>query len=225
MVTDLAALGSSTQSNVPDKPNALKSLSDNYETFLKLLTEQLKNQDPLQPQDASEFTNQLVQFSQVEQQISSNDKLDKLISSTNQNRPIQALSYIGKVVDMQGSGLALQDGKGQMTITLPSKAAEASVEFYDSTGVLVRSMPMPTTAGFHDLTWDGKGFGGQQVPDGFYQIKVRATDSAGESIQSLIETSGTVTGVDMSNGETMLIVGNMAVRPENVLSVRERRGT
>ncbi|WP_119678541.1 flagellar hook assembly protein FlgD [Indioceanicola profundi] len=223
MATEITSTGVG-QTATTAQPNALKTLSDNYQTFLKLLTEQLKNQDPMQPQDASEFTNQLVQFSQVEQQIASNDKLDALIGTMNQNRPVQALSYMGKVIEMQGNGIALQEGKANLTVTLPSPAASATVEFYDNTGLLVHSMSMPKTAGYHDLSWDGKSASGKQLQDGFYQVAVKAKGSDGEDIATLVQSTGVVTGVDMSDGNTYLVVGVMAVKPENVLSIRNKTG-
>ena len=205
------------------KVNGLSSLAENYETFLKLLTEQLKNQDPMQPQDASEFTNQLVQFSQVEQQIASNDKLDNLITSMNANRPVQALSYIGNVVEMSGNALPLQDGVADFSVAIPKKPAEAVVEVQDSTGRAIRTLDLPPRAGFQELRWDGKSAAGVQMKDGFYQVVVKAKDEDGKDMQTIVQTSGRVTGVDMSEGETYLDVGGVAVKLDQVTSVRARR--
>jgi hypothetical protein len=78
--------------------NAQKSLSGNFETFLTLLTTQLKNQDPLSPMDSNQFTQQLVQFSQVEQQINSNKNLESLIALTKSQSATSAVSYLGKTL-------------------------------------------------------------------------------------------------------------------------------
>src|SRR6267142_4445505 len=78
--------------------SAQKSLSTNFNTFLTLLTTQLKNQDPLAPMDSNQFTQQLVQFSQVEQQINANKNLESLISLTKNQASVNAVSYLGKTL-------------------------------------------------------------------------------------------------------------------------------
>jgi len=75
MVTTTSISGLTTDAQKTTASKA--SLSQDFDDFLQLLTTQLQNQDPLNPMDSNEFTNQLVQFSQVEQQINSNQKLDK----------------------------------------------------------------------------------------------------------------------------------------------------
>src|ERR1044071_1210572 len=76
--------------------SAQKTLASNFDTFLSLLTTQLKNQDPMSPMDSNQFTQQLVQFSQVEQQINSNKNLESLIALTKSQTTTAAVSYLGK---------------------------------------------------------------------------------------------------------------------------------
>src|SRR5215469_6276624 len=86
-----------TQTPTPSvATSSKKQLSANFDTFLTLLTTQLQNQDPLQPMDSNQFTQQLVQFSQVEQQINSNQNLETLISATKNQTSQSAVSYLGK---------------------------------------------------------------------------------------------------------------------------------
>src|SRR5450755_3735385 len=94
-VTPAASSNMPTASGAPD---AMKQLSGNFSTFLTLLTTQLKNQDPTSPMDSSQFTQQLVQFSQVEQQINTNTNLNTLITQGQTQAGVNASSYLGKTV-------------------------------------------------------------------------------------------------------------------------------
>src|ERR1700686_3335504 len=75
-----------------------QQLAGNFDTFLKLLTTQLQNQDPLSPMDSNQFTQELVQFSQVEQQINTNTSLASLIALTKTQSSANAVSYLGKTI-------------------------------------------------------------------------------------------------------------------------------
>lgn len=204
----------------PTGGNAFRALSQNYETFLKLLTTQLQNQDPLQPQDSSEFTKQLVTFSQVEQQIATNEKLDRLAVNFQQGQAIQAMGYIGKVVEFSGDVVPLQNKRAEMGITLQGQTREATVEIYDTKGKLVATRKLSNTLSTQLVTWDGKDDGGRQLEDGIYQVKVKAKAANGDSVKSDIRASGRVTAVDMATGATNLLIGNMPIGLENILSVR-----
>src|SRR5438045_3902850 len=94
-------------------------LNQNFNQFLTLLTTQLKNQDPLSPMDSTQFTNQLVSFSQVEQQIRTNDNLTKLLANSNTAQTTLGLSYIGLTVQMDGDTFKYFGKDATMTYTLP----------------------------------------------------------------------------------------------------------
>src|SRR5258706_3924220 len=106
---------------------AQKQLSTNFNTFLTLLTTQLKNQDPLSPMDSNQFTQQLVQFSQVEQQIDSNKNLESLISLTKTQTTTNAVSYLGKTLTITDGTAALQNGAAKWAYSLPSDAASTKL--------------------------------------------------------------------------------------------------
>lgn len=200
--------------------NAFRALSQNYETFLTLLTTQLQNQDPLQPQDSSEFTKQLVTFSQVEQQIATNEKLDNLSASFSQGQAVQALGYIGKTVEFSGDFLPLQNKRAELGVTLQSQVGEASVEIYDSTGKLVATRPLEKNLTTQYVAWDGKDSSGRQLEDGAFQVVVNAKAPNGEPVQALVRAAGQVSGVDMASGKTQLLIGNIPMPLDNILSVR-----
>src|SRR5579872_4398386 len=98
--------------------DALGQLSSNFSTFLTLLTTQLKNQDPTSPMDSNQFTQQLVEFSQVEQQINTNSNLNTLITQGQTQIGAYATSYLGKTVSVTNGNAALSNGSATWTYNL-----------------------------------------------------------------------------------------------------------
>jgi flagellar basal-body rod modification protein FlgD len=221
MSVSSAGSSTSTSTTSSSTTNSLADLSQNYETFLRLLTAQLQNQDPLQPQDTAAFTNQLVQFSQVEQQIASNKKLDEMVAAINNGQPNQALGYIGKTVEIQSNGWSLQDGKAHLTVSTDVPAASSVLEITDSkTNKVVRTIQLTKTAGTQEVDWDGKDSSGNQLADGTYVANVKAKGSDGKAIEAQVLTFGKVTGVDLTATEPYLMLGNLPIKMTNVLSVK-----
>src|SRR4029079_13178737 len=101
---------SSTTPGTTTQPDAMKQLSGNFSTFLTLLTTQLKNQDPTSPMDSNQFTQQLVMYSQVEQQISTNDNLKTLITQGTSNASAMTAGYLGKKVSVLNGNASLPGG-------------------------------------------------------------------------------------------------------------------
>ncbi len=190
---------------------ARQSLSGNFDTFLRLLTTQLQNQDPLEPMDASKFTEQLVSYSQVEQQISTNDKLNSLISMTWAGIGANAVSYLDKNVVTSGPKSQLDDGAASWRYTLTSDAASASLQIKDSTGKVVRTIPAEKTVGVHDFTWDGKNDAGTALPEGQYSLSLTARKADGTDVTTQVNGLGLVTEIDMSSSEPLLSIGGRKV--------------
>src|SRR4051812_46180014 len=113
-----------------------QGIADNFDTFLQLLTTQLKNQNPLDPMDTNAFTQQLVQFSSVEQQLKTNDYLSALVQSNGSSTNTNAVSYIGKTVTASGTRSELVGGKAVWNFTLKD-AATANVTIKDANGNVV----------------------------------------------------------------------------------------
>src|SRR5262245_46846944 len=132
-------------------------LAANFDTFLVLLTTQLKNQDPLEPMDSTEFTQQLVQFSQVEQQINSNKNLESLIALTKARSTADAVSYLGKTLTLTDGTAALAGGEAHWAYSLDNDAATATLMVRNAHGDVVYTAPAETAAGMHSLTWNGIG--------------------------------------------------------------------
>jgi flagellar basal-body rod modification protein FlgD len=191
--------------------SAQKSLSSNFDTFLTLLTTQLKNQDPLSPMDSNQFTQQLVQFSQVEQQINSNKNLESLISLTKTQSATNAVSYLGKTLTVTDGTAALQNGAAGWAYSLPNDAATARLVVTDAKGHVVYTGVGETGAGLHSFSWDGKTNAGNDVPAGSYKLSVVAQAADGSAIKSEVASHGAVSEVDLTGTEPMLMIGPLGV--------------
>ena len=208
-------------SNLPTSTtsDSMKQLSGNFSTFLTLLTTQLKNQDPTSPMDSNEFTQQLVMYSQVEQQISSNDNLKTLISQGTSNAAAMTTGYLGKKVSITNGNASLTSGSATWTYNLANTAATAQLVVTDANGRAVYTGNGQTAAGNNTFTWDGKDINGNQLPDGAYKLTVTAADSAGNTVTSSVASAGTVTQIDMTGPTPQLIVGNMEIGLGDIAAV------
>lgn len=223
-MTDVNALNgySYNNNNSGSSSAAGQQLSADMNTFLKLLTTQLQYQDPLDPMDTAEFTNQLVQYSSVEQSIQMNSKLESLLSMNMANLGAQAVSYIGKVAQVLGDVMPLENGMAKATYTLDKNVASAMVVVKDVNGKIVYSEQAKITAGTHEFTWDGKDANGVQLEDGAYQIEVTTKVPEGETAASVMTTVfGKVTGVASdSNGVYVGLGDAVTANLSDILTVR-----
>ena len=215
-VTPTNSAGNSPATSQPD---AMKQLSGNFSTFLTLLTTQLKNQDPTSPMDSNQFTQQLVMYSQVEQQISTNDNLKTLITQGTSNAAAVTTGYLGKKVSITNGNASLTGGSATWTYNLANVAANTQIVVSDSLGRPVYTGTGKTVAGNNSFTWDGKDNNGNQHADGAYKLTITATDSNGNTIDSSVASAGTVTQIDMTGATPQLVVGNMEVGLGDIAAV------
>jgi flagellar basal-body rod modification protein FlgD len=177
------------------------SLAQNFDTFLTLLTAQLQNQDPLDPVDSSKFTDQLVQFSQVEQQIETNQQMKQLLANQNAAATGAAIGYIGRTAQVKGAVTPLTDAGAQWNYELPQVAARVNLSVVDGVGRTVFEAQQVGQTGKQAFTWDGRDLNGQPRPPGNYRLKVEALDASGEKIAATISVRERITGVDIAAGE------------------------
>ncbi len=197
-------------------------MADNFETFLSILTTQLRNQDPLSPMDGSQFTQQLVQMTGVEQQLLSNELLKSLVSQTKSDETLDtAVSLIGKVVTADQTSTQLTSAGADWTYELPNKASKATLEIKDKNGTLVWSGAAPSLeAGRHKFHWDGTlGEVKRQMPQGLYSMTVKAENGAGDPIKAPVNITGTVSAAELIEGEPWVRIGAVMVRKSAVNSV------
>jgi flagellar basal-body rod modification protein FlgD len=196
-------------------------LAENFDTFLSLLTTQLKNQDPLSPLDSNQFTEQIVQMTGVEQQLLTNDLLKQLVSNTGSGVST-AVSLIGKEVRAAADTAALSNGKADWVYKLDRDASDVKLEILDSKGNVVQSIaPTDNKAGEHAFTWDGKGQAGTPQPDGVYSLRVTAKDSEGTTVNSGVVVQGVVTGVQQIDGGTYITINGAQIPWETITLIRQ----
>lgn len=214
-----------TQTLNSQQQQATQQLAGNFDTFLKLLTTQLQNQDPMSPMDSNQFTQQLVAFSGVEQQINTNDNLQSLIALSMSQQASAAVNYIGHSVVMTDGTGALQNGAVDWTYNLAAPAAGTTLTVTDATGKTVYSQSGDTAQGNNDFAWDGKDSNGNQLPDGQYTLSVAASASDGSAITSTIASKAIVTAVDMSGTTPQLVLGAMEIPLSKVSMVGASTGS
>lgn len=201
---------------------ARNKLSETYDNFLTLLTAQLQYQDPLQPMDSAQFTNQLVLYSQVEQQISQNEKLETLIIQQGASHALTSLSFIGLEAEMDVKEFTYDGEPVSFNYILPEDAAEgAKLRITDATGKVIATADAETKEGRHEFVWNGKNKEGENVRPGTYRIEVSATGLDDSALKVPTTMYGEVTGIEAVGGDTFLIIGDQKIPVYQVRSARE----
>lgn len=220
-----SAVSSQNTSSVLDKiNNSRTSLANNEQTFLKLLTTQLKNQDPLSPTDTTQMTSQITQMTGVEQQLVTNDLLAALVGMNTGTGLSEGVSMIGKSVTATNDNSTLKDGKATFSWTQAGGSTALTVEVKNAAGKVVRTLtPDDQKSGDHTLTWDGKDDAGVQLDNGgVYTVNVKAKGADGKDIKVTNvkgRTEGVVTAVDNSTGQPKVIINGEAIPIDNVIGI------
>jgi flagellar basal-body rod modification protein FlgD len=219
------AISSQNTSSVLNKiNNSRTSLANNEQTFLKLLTTQLKNQDPLSPTDTTQMTSQITQMTGVEQQLVTNDLLAALVGMNTGTNLSEGVSMIGKQVTATTDSSTLKDGKAVFSWSQPGGSTSLTVDVKNAAGKVVRTLrPDDQKSGDHTITWDGKDDSGAQLENGgVYTIAVNAKGADGKEIKATNvkgRTEGVVTAVDNSTGSPQVIINGKAVPIDNVIGI------
>lgn len=201
MVDPISTSGAATTSLLSQSLGKNKELG--RDAFLKLLVAQLKNQDPLKPQDSAEFVAELAQFSNLEQTMGINERLDVLSVQNSGLQNAQVIGMVGKQATVRG-GLITSDGSGvgvPVSFSLSGATEETVVTIRDQYGRAVRTLDLGgRDAGLTKIHWDGRDDAGNVQPAGTYSVAVRAGNAEKSPIQVSQETAGRVQAVSFDKG-------------------------
>jgi len=210
---------SSSSSNSSLSSSTGSTLAGNFQTFLQLLTTQLQNQNPLDPLDTNQFTQQLVQFAGVEQQLKTNDQLTQLVSLQQTTQATQALGFVGKTAVVDGNTTALSSSSATWELNIPSSSA-VTVTIANSKGQAVFTGNYSASAGNNQpFTWNGQGNDGTQWPDGLYTMTATAADSSGNPVAISTQVGGTVSSVDLTQTPPLLMINGQNYTVSQVKSI------
>ncbi len=218
---EISALSALSDLGNTQNSSTNNTIAGDFDTFLTLLTTQLQNQNPLEPLDTNQFTQQLVEFASVEQSIQTNDNLEALRSLTTASTVTSAVSFVGKVVTASGDTTQLLNGTAAWSYTSPADSPEAKVTVTNSAGQVVFSQDMALQAGTNTITWDGRRTDGSLAPNGTYRISIDAKDADGKSIDVDTNIAGVVEAVDLTTAEPFLTVNGSNIKFSAVKSVSD----
>jgi len=202
---------------------ATPGIADNFQTFLTLLTTQLQNQNPLDPLDTNQFTQQLVQFAGVEQQLRSNDQLKSLIEIEKSAQATAALAYVGNTVAVDGS--TAQFNRSATWNLKADKAATAKITITAANGQTAFSGNYSMNEGSTGFVWDGKGNDGVTWPPGAYKLTATAKDPSGNDVAVATEVQGVVDSVDLTATPALLSINGQNYTTSQIKRVMRAGGS
>jgi len=219
MITDIT--GTATTSTAAADSAMKQATGMDKDDFLKLFVTQLQNQDPLNPQDSSQFISQLAQLTQVEQAYNTNTNLQSMLNQGGNSMSMASVSLIGKQVEAAGSQVNLQSGSpSNVNFNLAGAANQVTVSVLDGSGAVVKTLTGGAmAAGEGSLAWDGTDNSGTALASGAYSFSVAAADASGASVASTPLIKGRVDGVDMSGATPVLSIGGVKINLTDVTSV------
>lgn len=203
----------------PSVAGTSTEVSSDFETFLKMLTAQMKYQDPLNPVDSTDYATQLATFSGVEQAVLTNDLLQSLTSQLTTGGLVDMAALVGK--EVRTTGPAYFNGQPLTLLSTQTVASDtAELVVRDATGTEVQRQSVPTSA--ETVEWAGNGAGGAPLPAGQYQFEIQSTSNGQVIAQTPVATYNTVNEVRLEGGVTMLVLaGGITVASDQVTALRD----
>jgi len=190
------------------------------DSFLRLLVTQLKNQDPLQPMDNTEFIAQLAQFSSLEQMQNMNDLMGQNNDLTLSVHNALMTQLIGKVVEVDTDQI-YRDSSGSSVVEYDTKQkGNVFFEIYNQDGDLVTTVEGgEVPAGSHEFVWDGLDSEGNEAAEGAYKVVVKQKDDTGNETTLSVKVKGRISSVRFAGGTPVLYMGNLAINPSDIIGV------
>lgn len=222
MSSTITGTTSVTSSTTAAQTAMKKEIGMDKNDFLKLFIAQLQNQDPLKPQDPTEFLGQLAQLTQVEQAYNSAAALEKLLAAQDNNLAMTSVGFIGKSVVAAGN-LTAFDGTNPPTLSylMPSATTATTLKVSDSTGKVVRTVDLGSlAAGNGSYQWDGKDGQGSSLAAGSYSFSITGTNAVGKQQSATTYITGKVDGVRFDNGKAYVTIGAVSIPFTDVTTVK-----
>jgi flagellar basal-body rod modification protein FlgD len=217
--TSVPTSSSSSSSAAASSALASQQIAGNFQSFLTLLTTQLQNQNPLDPLDTNQFTQQLVEFAGVQQQLNTNDSLATLVTLQQATQSTEALSYVGKTATVSGSTAVMTNSQAVWGVSIPT-ASTMDVSIASSTGQTVFTGTYAVSAGNNQpFEWNGMGSDGTQYPDGNYTMTATAKDTAGNTVAVTTAVGGVVSSVDLTQSPPLLTIGGQTYTMSQIQSI------
>ena len=224
MAIDPLQTSNAAAAAAPRSSAAQASLSADYDSFLKLLTAQVSNQDPLEPMDSTTFVSQLAQLSQVEQSIQTNATLEEIGARLAGFGALSEAGLIGRTVRAPGDTFRISEGgNADLTFALKTGAQTTSATILHPDGTEVQTYHgLSGRAGeTQTVRWNGTDYNGLPLPAGEYRIRIDATDAEGKRVGYETFTEGEVDSVLFRDGAAMLRLGTGAeIASDRVVEIR-----
>jgi flagellar basal-body rod modification protein FlgD len=191
------------------------------DAFMKLLIEQMKDQDPTNPVDNSQMIAQLAQFSQLEELQTLSSKVDGMAVATASSSQLATTQLVGKQVLFHADRIGLQTGStSTFQLSLPQATDDTTAVIADSSGKVVRTLHLgPHAAGASQVAWDGLDDSGKALPSGEYLLSVAGTRNDGTTVSATADVRATITGVAYDSGVAHLIVAGRHVPMSDVVEI------
>jgi flagellar basal-body rod modification protein FlgD len=232
MLTSTATPASTAATSAATTPSTAQAagtaagpaLAGNFNDFLKLLTTQLQHQDPTSPLDPNQFTQELVQFASVEQQINTNTSLNTMISLQKTQQAASALTFLGATVAVSGKTAELANGQANWSYSV-SQPSTATINITNPSGQVVYSTSQTVQPGAQTFTWNGVDKQGTTWPSGPYSISISAVGANNQSVPVTTQVQGVVTGVDVSKTPPTLTVAGQSYPLDQITQVLSTGGS
>jgi flagellar basal-body rod modification protein FlgD len=224
VVSGTTALPSSSTSSAATSAAATSALASsqiagNFQSFLTLLTTQLQNQNPLDPLDTNQFTQQLVEFAGVQQQLNTNDSLATLVSLQQTAQSTQALGFVGQTAVVNGNTATLTNSTATWDLSVPSNAT-TNITITNNVGQTVFSGSFAVTAGNNQaFVWNGVGNDGTQFPPGSYTLSATAVDASNNPVAVTTQVQGVVTSIDLTKSPPLLTINGQTFTVNQIQSI------
>jgi flagellar basal-body rod modification protein FlgD len=232
MLTSTATPASTAATSAATTPSSAQAagtaagpaLAGNFNDFLKLLTTQLQHQDPTSPLDPNQFTQELVQFASVEQQINTNTSLNTMIALQQTQQAASALTFLGATVAVSGKTAELANGQANWSYSV-NQPSTATINITNASGQVVYSTSQTVQPGSQTFTWNGVDRQGNTWPSGPYSISISAVGANNQSVPVTTQVQGVVTGVDVSKTPPTLTVAGQSYPLSQITQVLSTGGS